>query len=368
MADFISKLYIKSYRGINDLKLEDLNEINILTGDNNSGKTSVLEVLESLSQPYSFRNWRSLLRKEVIRPAAFGMSYYEAFLNLFNVENDMKKIEYAAEFGEDSICLKMTGYETEEEMTTEYYEKNVQMVHYIRDKEEMIDDGLIVIPKLQLGLEINGVKIGGGEIYDGGSTKGLTGKEWERQDRKILYISPVRHAEGSLYLTEILNNPELYEEMLEVLKEYDENIISINYVRNERGMGGEYKILSRSHKKALPLNVYGDGMKKAALLMSAVVKAKDGILLLDEFETAIHTSAMDKTFKWILETCRKLHVQLFLTSHSREAIDKVLKCAPDLQDSITVYTLYRECENVSVRRLTAKKAIEAQDDMGLELR
>ena len=32
-------------------------------------------------------------------------------------------------------------------------------------------------------------------------------------------------------------------------------------------------------------------MKKAILLMSAVIAAKDGILLLDEFETAIHTSA-----------------------------------------------------------------------------
>ena len=80
-----------------------------------------------------------------------------------------------------------------------------------------------------------------------------------------------------------------------------------------------YKILSKSNKKALPLNVYGDGMKKAILLMSAVIAAKDGILLLDEFETAIHTSAMNKTFKWIIESCKKLNVQVFMTSHSKEA-------------------------------------------------
>lgn len=35
--------------------------------------------------------------------------------------------------------------------------------------------------------------------------------------------------------------------------------------------------------------------KKAILLISAVVSAKNGILLLDEFETAIHTSAMIKS-------------------------------------------------------------------------
>ena len=33
-----------------------------------------------------------------------------------------------------------------------------------------------------------------------------------------------------------------------------------------------------------------------------------------------------------------------------------------------VYTMYKEADSVSVRRLEARKAIEAQDEMGLELR
>ena len=173
----------------------------------------------------------------------------------------------------------------------------------------------------------------------------------------------------NFYLSQILAYPEMYEQMLQVLKEYDEDIISINYDDNERRIGkGTYKILSKSNKKALPLNVYGDGMKKAILLMSAVIAAKDGILLLDEFETAIHTSAMNKTFKWIIESCKKLNVQVFMTSHSKEAIDKVLKCSPECIDDMAVYTLYKDSEGTSVRRLDGKMAIEAQDEMGLELR
>ena len=102
--------------------------------------------------------------------------------------------------------------------------------------------------------------------------------------------------------------------------------------------------------------------------MSAVIKAENGILLLDEFETAIHTSAMDKVFRWILETCKKLNVQVFMTSHSKEAIEKILKCAPNLKSDIAVYTLYKDESGSSVRRLTAEKAIEVQDEMRLELR
>ena len=97
-------------------------------------------------------------------------------------------------------------------------------------------------------------------------------KEDKNFVEKIVYVSPIRHAEGNLYLSQILAYPEMYEQMLQVLKEYDEDIISINYDDNERRIGkGTYKILSKSNKKALPLNVYGDGMKKAILLMSAVI-------------------------------------------------------------------------------------------------
>ena len=77
---------------------------------------------------------------------------------------------------------------------------------------------------------------------------------------------------------------------------------------------------------------------------------------------------MNTTFKWVIESCKKLNVQVFMTSHSKEAIDKVLKCSPECIDDIAVYTLYKDSEGTSVRRLDGKMAIEARDKMGLELR
>lgn len=130
----------------------------------------------------------------------------------------------------------------------------------------------------------------------------------------------------------------------------------------------EDMVLTKNHKKALPLNVFGDGMKKAILLLSAVVRTKNGILLLDEFETAIHTSAMDSVFSWILESAKRLNVRVFLTSHSKEAIEKVLKCKKELQPDIQVYTFYRKEEKHLVRTMTCEEAINAQDSLGLELR
>ena len=55
MEVYISELDIETYRGIKNLKMENLAPINIITGDNNSGKTSVLELLQSVKNPGSFR-------------------------------------------------------------------------------------------------------------------------------------------------------------------------------------------------------------------------------------------------------------------------------------------------------------------------
>lgn len=373
MSNFIKSIDIKSFRGIRSLKLDDIQQINILTGDNNSGKTSVLEILENFESPDCVGGWRSLLRRDSRMPLSWGISFYDGFYNLFDIDSEDKIVEYSITTLYETVTVSLSAETVEEELTEEEYNNAIGMSYkYSVDDKEVDNSILYQVTKMELAASVNGVVCDTSEIYEGQRVfrfvQNGTSKEYER--KKVVYISPIRHAEGSVYLSEILDNPDLYEEMLSVLKEYDEDIISINYDNGDNRSGGRgvYKILSKTHKKALPLNVYGDGMKKAVLLMSAVIKAKNGVLLLDEFETAIHTSAMDRTFKWILETCIKLDVQVFMTSHSKEAIDKVLKCSTDILDKMAVYTLYKDELGSSVRRLSGKKAIEAQDDMGLELR
>ena len=377
----IKRIDIETFRGIRDLHLENLSSINILTGDNNCGKTSILEVLQSWSQPDNFNTWESLLRRGNMRLRR--LSLYEGFYDLFDINLEKKFIHYQIQ--EDNcadVLLKAT--ESIEEVPPARKDEILGRKRYsqtIREDEnsgyqlyiEGLDDMLEPLSRLELEIQINNNVVNTKNIYEEQlSIPYVIDTEKNSYYHNVVYISPSRHTEGSVYLNSVLNDPELYEEMLGILRDYDEGIISINYaMANELNPGsgrGVFKILSRSCKKALPLNVYGDGMKKALLLMSAVMKAKNGVLLLDEFETAIHTSAMDRTFRWILRTCQKLNVQVFLTSHSREAIDKVLKCDPELQKDISVYTLYKDREQTLVRHLTGEQAVEAQDNMGLELR
>ena len=373
---YIKNLDIKSFRGITSLQLEKLSSINILTGDNNSGKTSVLEVLQSYSNPENFRIWGTVVRRNINRTfPASSYSYYEGIYDLFDVNKENKCIEYTveeeSETGMNVENVRLNAEITEEELTESEYEK-IQGFSVASSKKGDLSDGFVHnVNKMELRLLINGELKAEGYIFEGQRRVEDNKKTiMLKPKRNVVYISPSRHTEADVYLTDILKYPNLYEEMLEILKDYDEDIISINYDNDDkyRPSRGVYKILSKSYKEALPLNVYGDGMKKAILLMSAVLKAQNGILLLDEFETAIHTSAMDRTFRWILETCLKLNVQVFLTTHSKEAIDKVLKCSEKVRNNTSLYTLYKNGDCISVRCLSGKKAIEVQDEMGLELR
>lgn len=98
-------------------------------------------------------------------------------------------------------------------------------------------------------------------------------------------------------------------------------------------------------------------MKKAVLLLDGIVRARNGIPLLDEFETAIHTSAMSSVFSWILKSAIEQNIRIFMTSHSKEAIGKVLRLDEDLQPYINLYTLYKYKDENYVRSMNCKEAI-----------
>lgn len=51
MTTHIESLKINLFRGIENLEIEDLGAVNIIVGDNNAGKTSVLEAIQFLCAP-----------------------------------------------------------------------------------------------------------------------------------------------------------------------------------------------------------------------------------------------------------------------------------------------------------------------------
>jgi len=360
MAIHIKEFNVRAFKGIKNLSLKDLNHINIITGNNNTGKTSILELLYTINDPNKIGCWffsnhlDSRLNKE---------RFFDYYNNLFPVDEYDDSIYY--EYYDDLNCLHKVEVVKElktklvsEEVLPENNKSNDDNSTFIFNDSERFVENKTLYFKISKDLSVPTIhKINSIQT-------GLDFYVPKDVDLSVNYISPVDHSK-SFELDDILRDNELHEEMIAILREFDDSIIDVVSVGN---VLPSYMIRSKKHSKALPLNFYGDGMRKALLLLSSMLGSKNGILLLDEFETAIHTSAMDHIFSWLLNSAIKLNVQVFLTSHSKEAINKVLRCDESLSDKISYYTLFSYEGKNLVRKLSCSEAIKLQDQGGMDIR
>lgn len=58
--EHINDFTIHRFRGLRDLKIDTLGQVNLFVGNNNSGKTSVLEAFSIYSNPFSWRRWNDV--------------------------------------------------------------------------------------------------------------------------------------------------------------------------------------------------------------------------------------------------------------------------------------------------------------------
>ena len=116
----ISELLIEKYRGLDNLNLEKLGKVNIIAGENNTGKTSILEVIESLENPNDLREWRLIGRREG-NSSRISTTVYDTMKSLFPINNDGNKtyIAYSGKNNEKKFSVELTGQFSETILTDE---------------------------------------------------------------------------------------------------------------------------------------------------------------------------------------------------------------------------------------------------------
>ena len=69
------------------------------------------------------------------------------------------------------------------------------------------------------------------------------------------------------------------------------------------------------------LTQFGEGVQRIFHIGLLFAYARGGIVLIDEFENAIHYTLLRPFTRLVQELAIKFDVQVFLTSHSKECID-----------------------------------------------
>lgn len=190
---------------------------------------------------------------------------------------------------------------------------------------------------------------------------GITGSMIKRE---VHYIPSFGHLRYDL-LKNIVDNTEYKKLVIDILRQFDDSIADICYTKADDGSYLE-SIITKNGVN-MPFSVYGDGIKKILYILNKLVDAADSILMIDEIETGLHKKYYDTLFPVVFALANKLNVQLFIATHSIEAIDAILRYGDyennyDINDPIKVITLKKvdsdKGSNIAARNVTGKYVYE----------
>jgi energy-coupling factor transporter ATP-binding protein EcfA2 len=370
MAIHIGNINIDRFRGINSLEMNNLNHVNIIAGDNNSGKTSVLEAMLLLRNPKEFNNVLRVVRTRDMGFRFNSTSVYEDFINLFPRNSEPLKISIDAECRGNSIRLCLIGTQKTILLAPEDTFQNYSS--YARWERIKQSSGNLETVAFRGEFQYDFAEEHGNDPVEFHTHSRTTGRVIGRNEYlNIVYVSPIDHMRGNTF-GKILRD-DLYKDIcINVLKLFDPQIADIFYLKNEN-FGRPIEYIKHSVLGNMPLSTYGDGIKRVLSLASGITQAANGVLMIDELETAIHSKYYDEIFRFVLKACKQFQVQLFVTTHSMEAIDELLAAQNyDLHDSddVSVITFKKDPDDMRTysRILAGRHVLSNREEFGFEVR
>jgi hypothetical protein len=129
--------------------------------------------------------------------------------------------------------------------------------------------------------------------------------------------------------------------VLEALRTIEPAIDRIASVGASRTMGGRGGIVMSWKGQRLPIGSMGDGIWRILGITLALLRAKGGILLVDEIDTGLHYSVLTSLWQIVLHTAARLNVQVFATTHSRDCYEALAEVTVNGRHEISLQRMER---------------------------
>lgn len=372
-----TQVEIDGFRGLRLLNLDGLGRVNILVGKNNCGKTSVLEALSILCNPQKPSEWLAMVRRR-----DFGRLDENIVQSLRWCFKQMAETEYDA-FIEASCRFKCNGRFLNQ-LTVKYTEflgENIEVISIPIGQDEYGDmefeDKEGITPcraaKLEHSLELSQQGEDKPFFLEVNEKGGITPSFWEERKKKYsVYINYELLTPYSYQLNKVqlqtFSEQLFNDDIVELLKKFDTDIEGIRI----GSFGGQRPAIYIKHRQLgeAPLSVFGDATRRAVLLTSTLLSLKNGgVLLIDEVEVGIHVTALANVFKWLVKAARELNVQVFVSTHSLEALDAITFSDNDLaEEDIVVFRLTQTEEKTESKRLSGDLLHRLRFERGLDVR
>jgi hypothetical protein len=144
---------------------------------------------------------------------------------------------------------------------------------------------------------------------------------------------------GKLWDTIVLTPEE--EGVARALRIIEPQIERIAFLSESRQSSNVFlKLVNREQR--LPLGSLGDGLKHLLALTLNLSSAQGGVLLVDEIDTGLHYTVIEDMWKLVIETSRRLNVQVFATTHSFDCVRALARVQikdPDIASEVILHRL-----------------------------
>ncbi|WP_224368998.1 AAA family ATPase [Hyalangium versicolor] len=376
MSHPFNSLTIHSLRGVKGLELPGLGGVNLLVGGNDSGKTTVLEALALYCNPLDIFAWDSLsMERESLGTIIEGPPPGETRLDALRWLFPQHVVTGSDEPYEGAVSLSADGTFPIRKVHARYRETRGLAPRRQPPSTHPYGIKLYPFSSRELHRERRGAELEF-EATPGFEPRVITLWADERLDDS-------QRAPGPVLPYRLLNPSELYLDSFSVadftearlaglqgavkdlLRAFDPRIQGIEILAPQ---GRPTLYLQDSVAGLAPISAFGDGVRRALSFALTIPTVTDGIVLIDEIETAIHISALSRVFRWIRDACQQYRIQLFVTTHSLEAVDAILGTDTTQQEDIVGFRLERGEEHTSAKRYGEDLLKRLRYERGLDVR
>jgi len=298
-------IQIKNLRAITELEIDNLGQVNLLVGQNNCGKTTLLEALFFI---IGHTNPKLSISANAFRGLEFlSNEYWDSFFH--NMETDsnieisvvLREAEEKQELVMRPMIQKQTTVET---VSSDVVSVGIQNGD---SKPEFTPMGLeLTYTSSQdpSAKAISSIFLKGNELR----TEGV-----KESSVRGVFVGPATKFDWRNRFAS-LQRKKRVGELISCLKEIEPDISDIRI--NEVGILEADVGL----RKLIPVNLMGGGIANSLSILLAMLDSQDGIVLIDEIEDGLHHSIQQKIWKAVFKWAQDLNVQVFATTHSNECI------------------------------------------------
>lgn len=344
----IKNLIIDGFRGFEHFEMGGLGRVNLLVGTNNSGKTSVLEAIQILTTGHIHsieealsRRGEHLFDESDRRPRREVDVCHLFYGHTMEVGSEFRLRGINGSKG-GSLIASIQERPLDDHSQSALFEEEED---YVGSFDFLLKgEGFVrVDQKLPLSRR-------GGLSIDVLSRLRSTPDDAAPRTR---FLAPGSMSPDDLVslFEEVVMTPEegLVTQALKIIEPKIERIATkskeTRYLRGYPGERGGIVVKCDDLDQGIPIGSLGDGVWRMLGLALALARAEDGVLLVDEIDTGLHFAVMSDMWKLVSETAKRLNIQVFATTHSRDAVDSLAAISrADVSDDseVTIQRLERD--------------------------